>query len=92
VWRVDEMPFESRASETADLGRNMAANKPTAYENRNYSRDDFSALALGKMCSFLWKRDQRGDVIIQNDRTGELFFIYFFDRWNRWTSDQENKM
>jgi len=27
----------------------------------------------------------------QNDRTGELF-IYFFDRWNRWTWDQENKM
>jgi len=69
----------------------MAANKQTAYGDRNYSRDDFPASALGKMCFFLWKRNLRGDVIIQNDRTGE-FFIYFFDRWNRWTWDQESKM
>jgi hypothetical protein len=69
----------------------MAANKQATYGNGNYSRDDFPASALEKMCSFLWKRTRRGGVIIQNDRTGELF-IHFFDRWNRWTWDQESKM
>jgi hypothetical protein len=45
------------------------------------------SLALDKMYFFLWKRNRRGDVIIQNDRPGQLF-IYFFDRWNRWSWDQ----
>jgi hypothetical protein len=30
------------------------------------------SIALDKMCFFLWKRNRRGDVIIENDRTGEL--------------------
>jgi hypothetical protein len=31
-------------------------------------------------CSFLWKRNPRGDVIIQDDRTGELFTEEHFIR------------